>query len=179
MRDTFSYLERWLLIIALVILGIGSRLIPHPPAATAMTAVILASAYYLGPSASVLVSLTVLLLSDMVLGTYELPVMISVYGSFLAIAALGMLLVGKQSVTRRVALIASGSIVFFLITNAAVWFFTPWYPKDFSGLLMSYTLALPFLRNMLLGDFIYTAALFGALSVLFTTVLVKRNAYAH
>lgn len=179
MRDAFSYLERWLLIIMLVILGIGSRLTPHPPAATAMTAVILASAYYLGPSASVLVSLTVLLFSDMILGTYELPVMISVYGSFLVITALGMLLAGKRSKIGRITLVASGSIVFFLITNAAVWFFTPWYTKDFSGLLTSYTLALPFLRNMLLGDFIYTAALFGALSVLFTTVLAKRKTYAH
>ena len=54
-----------------------------------------------------------------------------------------------------------GSIIFFLTTNFAVWLFSDWYAENLSGLIMSYTLALPFFRNSLMGDIFYTAVFFG------------------
>jgi len=178
MHATFSTVERVLLIAALVIFGIGSRLLPHPPAATAMTAVIVASAFYLGGRASILVSLAVLVFSDIVLGTYELPVMFSVYGSFLLITLVGMQFRKFKGILSRASLLVAAPVVFFLVTNAAVWYFTPWYTKDLSGLMTSYTLALPFLRNMLVGDFVYTALIFGALSLVLSPVTSKKMMHA-
>lgn len=59
------------------------------------------------------------------------------------------------------------SILFFLITNFGVW--APpnnWYPHTLEGLIQSYTLALPFFRNTLIGDLGYTIVLFGGYEIL-------------
>jgi hypothetical protein len=54
------------------------------------------------------------------------------------------------------------SLAFFLITNFAVWAFFSWYPHTFAGLVSCFTLALPFFRNTLLGDLVYSGIFFGA-----------------
>jgi hypothetical protein len=58
----------------------------------------------------------------------------------------------------------TGSIVFFVITNFAVWLGSGYYPQTLSGLLTSYTLAIPFFHYTLLGDLFFNAVLFGAVS---------------
>ena len=45
---------------------------------------------------------------------------------------------------------------FFLISNFAVWAAWEMYPKNFSGLMTSYTLAIPFFRNAVEGDLLFT-----------------------
>lgn len=166
------------LFIALLALGIASRFLPHPPDATALTAVLFASALYLGPRITIALGLLMLLWSDVFFGTYELPVMVSVYGSFLLIGGVGVAFARARSLGVRMLMLASASFLFFLITNAAVWYFTPWYPKDVSGLILSLTLGLPFLKNMIIADFLYTPALLGALALAFKFRAVKTPAYA-
>jgi len=67
----------------------------------------------------------------------------------------------------------ASSTSFFLISNFAVWAAYDMYPKTFSGLATSYTLGLPFFRNAVEGDLLFTAAMFatpvvwGALSEAF------------
>jgi hypothetical protein len=103
-------------------------------------------------------------LSDAVLGFYDLSALISVYLSFMLIG--GMHLIEKRYSERlpfgMTLLLAP--FLFFLITNFTVWAFSPWYEKSFEGLLYCYSLGIPFLRNMLIGDLVYTAFLFGAFS---------------
>jgi len=41
-----------------------------------------------------------------------------------------------------------------------VWATGTMYPKNFGGVMMSYTLALPFFRNAVEGDLFFTAAMF-------------------
>jgi len=92
--------------------------------------------------------------------------MLSVYVSFALVGIIswwskkypGILVIGYS--------VVFASVLFFLITNAAVWWFSPWYEHNLTGLLYSYELGLPFFRNMLLGDVVYTFTLLGALSVL-------------
>lgn len=156
------------LLLVLIAIGIGSRFLPHPPSATALTAVLFAGALYLKPRFTIALAVLLLLWSDMTLGSYELPVMASVYGSFLAIAGLGMWCARTKHVGGRVLMLAGSSLLFFLITNAAVWYFTPWYAKDISGLMLSYSLGLPFLKNMLLADFLYTPTLIAVLAFVFS-----------
>jgi hypothetical protein len=57
------------------------------------------------------------------------------------------------------------SLVFFLLTNFAVWILTPWYAKTFIGLVQCYLMAIPFLRNTLLGDLSYVIIFFGAYEI--------------
>ena len=49
------------------------------------------------------------------------------------------------------------SVLFFIITNFAVWTIWDYYPKTIDGLIMCYTMAIPFFKNTLLGTIIYTA----------------------
>ena len=164
MDTRLSSSVRIILFVALLALGICSRFIPHPPDATAVTAIIFAGALYLGPRLSIMLMLSTLLLSDAFIGGYELPVMLSVYGSYLLIGVVGIFFARSKGFGSRTLMLASASILFFLVTNAAVWLFTPWYAKDITGLMSSYALGLPFLKNMLIGDFLYTPVLLTALA---------------
>ena len=69
----------------------------------------------------------------------------------------------------------SGSVLFYLITNYAVWQFTPMYTKTFAGLIQSYIMALPFFRNSLVGNLFYTAVFFSIYYVL--EAAITRNEY--
>ena len=53
------------------------------------------------------------------------------------------------------------ALMFFLITNFAVWAFEDNYQHTWAGLLQCYVAAIPFLRWMLAGDIFYLAVLFG------------------
>jgi hypothetical protein len=54
------------------------------------------------------------------------------------------------------------SVLFFLLTHAAVWMAGNLYPHTWAGLGVCFTAALPFYRNEIAGDALYTCALFGA-----------------
>jgi hypothetical protein len=62
--------------------------------------------------------------------------------------------------------VAVGGVVsaslFFVITNFGVWFAGRLYTRDFQGLVDCYTAALPFFRNTLLSDIVYSLLLFAA-----------------
>ncbi|MDO8654927.1 MAG: hypothetical protein Q7R48_00635, partial [bacterium] len=101
-------------------------------------------------------------ISDLLIGSYDWKLMAVVYASFLAYGILGML-AGKRKNPRTLFLVTiAGSLIFYLTTNAAVWAFSPWYPHDIQGLLLSYALALPFFRATLFGDILFSAIFFGA-----------------
>jgi hypothetical protein len=61
-----------------------------------------------------------------------------------------------------IAAALASSVSFFLISNFDVWIATNLYPKNLAGLITSYTLALPFFRNALEGDLLFTAAMFAS-----------------
>ena len=61
----------------------------------------------------------------------------------------------------------AGSVVFFLVSNFAVW--AAWkdsYPMTFAGLLTSYGAGWPFFRRAVEGDLFFTAAMFSVPVVL-------------
>jgi hypothetical protein len=60
----------------------------------------------------------------------------------------------------------ASSVSFFLFSNFAVWAAYDMYPKNLGGLLTSYTLALPFFRNAVEGDLLFTGAMFATPVVL-------------
>jgi hypothetical protein len=57
--------------------------------------------------------------------------------------------------------LVSSSLSFFLVTNFAVWAFSPIYAANAGGLIKCYIAALPFLQNMLCGDLFWGIVLFG------------------
>ncbi|MCU1270574.1 MAG: hypothetical protein JWN74_1868 [Acidobacteriaceae bacterium] len=60
----------------------------------------------------------------------------------------------------------ASSVSFFLLSNFAVWAAYDMYPKNFSGLMTSYAMAVPFFRGTLAGDLVFTAVLFAAPAVI-------------
>ncbi len=103
-----------------------------------------------------------LLLSDCVLGFSVLTAF--VYGCFGLVVCLGF---GLRKGSRAGAIIArtlAGALLFFIITNLAVWALGSLYPRTYPGLVECYVAAIPFFRNSLAGDLLYTGLLFGGLA---------------
>ena len=84
-----------------------------------------------------------------------------IWGWYVAMILLGGLLRKKGGWARIAGASLAGSVSFFLVSNFAVWLVWNMYPKTLGGLAACYTLALPFFRNGVLGDLLFTAAFFG------------------
>ena len=146
----------------LIIIGVTSRLLPHLWNTTPISAIALFSTAYIGLRYSSVIFISIMLVSDLFLGFYQWPIMLSVYGSFALAILIGSLLEKKRTMGLIFKCTLASSILFFVITNFAVWQFSTMYSHSFSGLLQSYFMALPFFRNSLLGDIFYAGILFGA-----------------
>lgn len=155
--------KNWQLIaiLAIIILAAASRLVHHPFNFTPMAAMALFAGCYLRKSWAIILPLGAMLVSDYFIGFYDWQVMASVYVSFILAFYIGWFLQSHKSWYGVIAAAVVSSVVFFLFTNFAVWAFFPWYPHTWAGLVSCFTLALPFFRNTLLGDAVYSGALFG------------------
>jgi hypothetical protein len=156
---------RLMVLIAIVLAAAASRLIPHPPNMTSITAIALfGGAYFPDKRLTFLVPLAALLLSDLILGFYSH--MEVVYLSFALIVCIGLWLQKRRSVFYITGAALASSILFFLLTNFGVWALESLYPKTIAGLLACYMAAIPFFQNTLQGDLFFTAVLFGGFALL-------------
>ncbi len=164
-------MSRKLIVIAGLILLAGlSRLIPHPYNFTAIGAMALFGGAVIKPrSLAFLIPMAAMFLTDLLIGFHAN--MTAVYLSFALMAIIGMTVVSKRSVGRIITGSLLSSLLFFLITNLAVWFVNPAYPQDLNGLMMSYAMALPFYEssifgnlalNSIMGNLFYSGILFTA-----------------
>ena len=146
----------------LVGLDIAARLLPHAPDFTPVAASALFAASVLRVRAlSVVVPLAGMILADAWLGFYDLRIMAAVYGT-LALPTCAAWLSGRwRRPVMIVPVLLSSSLSFFLVTNFAVWAFSPMYAANAGGLLKCYIAALPFLQNMLSGNLFWGIVLFG------------------
>lgn len=145
----------------LISFGVILRILPHPPNFAPIGALALFSGTYLDKKLAWLIPLIPLWITDYFIGFYEIKLMLAVYGSFVIISLIGFWLRTQKRPENIFFCSLFGSLLFFLITNLAVWLFTPWYSKDLQGLILCFTLALPFFRNTILGDLFYNGLFFG------------------
>lgn len=144
------------LLTGIAILG---RLLPHPPNFTPLTGASLFGASKLGKLWGYALPLAALMVTDTLLGFHA--TMPYVYGSFIVIIALGQLTLQQKPSFGRVATVSAiSSVIFFAITNFGVWQAGGLYPHTASGLIDSYVMALPFFRNTLLGDLVFSTGFF-------------------
>ena len=151
-----------LIIAILILIGVGLRFIPHFPNFTPIGALALFGGVYFSRKIALILPLAVMIISDIFIGYYESKLMFFVYGSFLLYVILGFWLKKQKKWYMISGGAVLGAALFFLITNFAVWAFTPWYAKNFSGIIQCYLMALPFFRNTLFGDLFYVTIFFGA-----------------
>jgi hypothetical protein len=162
----------WFLILAAVLL----RLLPHVPNFAPVTAMALFGGTYLGKKWAVIIPLVAMFISDYFIGFYSPAVMASVYLSFVVSGLLGLWLRRDKSFGRVVGATMLGSVLFFLVTNAAVWAFGTMYQHTAAGLLESYFNGLPFFRGTFLGDLFYSGVLFGTYELV--SLWLKRGIFA-
>ena len=151
-----------IIITTFVLIGVGLRLLPHPPNFTPIAAIALFGGVYFSKRMALALPLAAMIISDIFIGYYEFSLMFSVYGSFLLCVILGFWLKKHKKWYTVIGSSILGAVLFFLITNLAVWAFTPWYAKTLSGIIQSYLMALPFFKYTLLGDLFYVIIFFGA-----------------
>jgi hypothetical protein len=137
---------------------------PHPPNFAPIAALALfGGTHFRDRRLAFLVPLGALFLSELVIGFYSHMYM--VYGSFILIVCIGMLLRRWRKPRAIAAATLSSSILFFAITNFGVWALGSLYPRTTTGLFACYVAAIPFFQNTLLGDAFYTALLFGGFTL--------------
>ena len=161
------------MIAILILAAVLSRFIDHPANVTPILAIALFGSVYLQRKSALIIPLIALLVSDYFIGFYEWPVMISVYLSYGLIILIGFYIKKHKSIPTLTGGTLLGSILFYLVTNFAVWAFYPFYPSTAEGLLTSYVAAIPFFRNALIGNIFYVTVLFGA----YEAFLYLRNKY--
>jgi hypothetical protein len=150
MNSLFS--KKQLVIISFIVIAVLMRVLPHIPNVTPVTAVALFSgAYFTNKKYAYIIPLLMMFLSDLFLGFSGITLF--VYAAFLLVSYIG---VSTKKMTITTILLSSLS--FFVITNFGVWLMG--YPKTISGFLECYTLAIPFFRNSLIGDFFYAGVLY-------------------
>lgn len=160
-------------LLATLILGTALfRLVPHWPNFTPIAALALfGAASFERRWLGLLIPMAAMLLSDALIGFHGN--MGAVYLSFCLTWLLGLWAVhnraGSQPSAGRIALAAvTSSVLFFLITNFAVWYGSSFYPQTTTGLMACYAAGLAFYNgtsfflNGLLGDLFFSGLLFGS-----------------
>ncbi|MGB3023595.1 MAG: DUF6580 family putative transport protein [Candidatus Saccharimonadales bacterium] len=147
-----------IIVLTLVSLAVWSRLVPHPANVTALTAVALLAGSVLPKRWALIAPLLAIISSDLIIGLHSLVYV--TWGSFAIIALIGMRM---NTISPKNVIVASllSSTLFFIVTNAAVWLEGRMYQMTFEGLMQCYINALPFYRNMLAGDLLYSGVIFG------------------
>lgn len=162
-----SFSPRVAILTGLVLLVALSRLLPHPPNATPVLAFALfGGAYFSDKRWAYGVPLLAMLASDLVLSltqghAFLTPTRAVVYGCIGAVVGLSVWALAQVSILRVATTGLAGALLFFLVTNFAIWIGGGLYPHTLSGLLECYVAALPFFRNTLLSTWGYAAVLFG------------------
>lgn len=144
-------------LIAVAIIG---RFVPHLWNMTPIAAVAIVAGARLGWKWGITLPILAMVISDLFIGFYSLPILLSVYLSFAFAGVIGF----SVRKTGKVGVVIGGSAlsatIFFFVTNTAVWQWGLMYPHTLSGLAASYIAGLPFFQNQLIGDLFFTTALF-------------------
>jgi uncharacterized protein DUF6580 len=165
------------LLISMIVAAAATRLMPHPPNLTSISAVALfGGAYFSDKRLAFLVPLAALLASDLVLGLYR--GMEFQYLSFALIVVLGLWLQSRRRILPIAGAALASSTLFFIITNFGTWMTSDLYPHTAAGLTTCYTAAIPFFWNTVAGDVFYTALLFGGFAALERAFPILREAAA-
>ncbi len=145
-----------------------SRLLPHPPNFTSTIAV----AFYLPAlfgTKFIIVALCAFIISDIILGLHSL--VFFTWGSLFLIAYIAKYF---QKFYFRIFGVSLSCIIFFLVSNFGVWALSDLYIKNLEGLILCYTMAIPFLQSSLIGTIIFSTLIEFLLCFNNTKSLIKK-----
>ncbi len=149
--------------ILFVVMSVLLRVLPHPWNFAPVIGIGLFCGAYLPKRWAIAVPVLAMAVGDLVLGW--VPVNLFGWAAVALAGALGLLIGRKRSSVVVAGASLAGSTLFFLISNFGVWALgcgQGWYGPNLSGLLTCYAVGIPFYRNSILGDMLYTGVLFGS-----------------
>jgi hypothetical protein len=150
------------LVAFLVVLCIVARLLPHAPGFLPVAASGLFAARVLRiPALAIAVPVLAMILSDAFLPGEDWRIQAVGFAAIAIPAVAGIATRRFSGVLPTIATVIASSILFFLLSNGAVWAFSTMYPHTLEGLTQCYIAALPFLEKTMLGDLVWTGVLFG------------------
>jgi len=167
--------SRTLLLISMILIAAFSRLIPHPWNFTPIAAMALfGGVFFRNKFMAFAVTILSLLLSDVLTIVFinsnftNIPQYLfslgelSILTGFILTVIIGIMISRKTSVLTVIGASLLSSILFFLLTNLAVWNNDPIYTHNINGLISCYVAGIPFFRNEIIGDLFYSGVLFGS-----------------
>jgi hypothetical protein len=151
--------KRTVLALALIVIGILLRVMPHTANFAPVGAIALFAGSILSLRVALWLPLAVMVLSDLIIGLH--PLVGFTWGAFALITLVGVGL-KKSSNWLRVPLGAlASSLIFFVISNFGVWIEGKLYAHTWQGLTDCFVMALPFFRATLTSDLLFSALFFG------------------
>ena len=155
---------RFFTLVGMILLAAVIRLLPHYPNFTPIGAMALfGGAYFSKKYLAFVIPFAAMFLTDLVLGFHA--TMWAVYLSFGLIVVIGMLMINKVKLSNVFLASVSASVLFFVITNFAMWMVGGIYSTDLKGLVECYAAAIPFFHYTLLGDLFYVGLMFGVFEI--------------
>ena len=149
-----------------------SRVIPHPSNFTPLLGMaVFAGARLDNKLFAIIAPLTAMFLSDLVIGLHSS--MSIIYFAILVNVLFGFHLKGRFGPLQLGGTLVCGALLFFLITNFAVWYSSGFYSNDLAGLISCYTMGLPFFQNTLISSIMYGFVAFYLFEFLETRYLNK------
>lgn len=167
-------INRSFLFVSLILVAMLTRLIPHAPNFTAVTAAGIFAGFAFGRRIwAFLVPLIALWFSDLLLNnlifssyydgfTFFTEGFFWIYGGMLIAVIIGSFGLKGFKLTSLISGGLAAALSFYLITNFGSWLGNPLYAQNIGGLMASYISGLPFLVNQVLGTLVYGSILFGA-----------------
>ncbi len=169
-----SHRQNSLLVVAIILVAACARLTQWVPNFAPITALAVFSALTIqSKRLSFLLPLFAMIVGDVLLAvvnsdwSYALHnTQLVVYGTMMLIVALTRSF-SSNGVSFSSASISTigGSVLFFVVTNFAVWVLGTMYTHDLAGLSQCYLMALPFFRNALVADVLYSTLMFAAFAL--------------
>tara|TARA_Y100001970_G_scaffold80408_1_gene102140 strand:+ start:721 stop:1236 length:516 start_codon:yes stop_codon:yes gene_type:complete len=161
--------------LGLIVLLAFSRLIPHPPNFTPILGMAIFSGAIINRKfLAYLVPLAAMLLSDLYLGFHSgMPI---IYFTLAICVLIGTFIESRVTIFNSILVITNGVLVFYLITNFAVWYGSGMYENSLSGLITCYVMGLPFLQNTFISSLIYGMGAFLIYEVINKRLILANNA---
>ena len=166
--------NNFIFIFVIIFLLAASMLVKHPFNFTPIIAMSIFGGCYLRKKIAVLIPLSAMVIGDYFIGFYDWKLMAFVYIGVAVSFYIGWALKKRFKWQNVIYASLLSSVIFFILTNFSVWFFSGWYPRTLAGLSDCFRMALPFFRNSLIGDFIYTGVIFGSYELV-CRILSRQN----
>ncbi len=150
----------------LIIVGLLMRILPHEANIAPIAAIALFSGAYLNKKIGPWVPLLIMIISDIIIGFHSM--ILYTWGAFVLIGFIGIFIRNKRTPVNVMGAAVFSSILFFILTNFGVWI--SWYPHTFAGITDCYIKAIPFFRNSLISNVVFSFAFFGVYELIASKV---------